>query len=244
MEPARPLRDVFADLVTDEDARRAHAADPDGFLQAHGHTGLSGQLVNEAIVNYADTAPTEVAEHLAPFVMAHSPVPVDDPAAGADGADGLHLLATAPAEAYLDELPDDGLDDDLGGGLAGGLDGDLAAGPGHPVDPAAVAADPFDLDFGQGDQAEDMQPVPPPDGAPAGADDLVPGAPGAHGWLATDHGAIDSGNRVTDLEQDLDAHRDVLDAGHNLADLEHDLDAHRAALDTRHDLPDEDIADS
>jgi hypothetical protein len=135
MEPARPLRDVFADLASDEDARAAHAADPQGYLAAQGHPALPGDLVGEAIVNYADTAPPEVAEHLSPFVMAHSPVPVDglDPAA----VDGMHLLATAPAEPLDPRLDHDALDDGFGADHPHGM----ADTPAH---------DPFDLDFGHG----------------------------------------------------------------------------------------------
>jgi hypothetical protein len=261
MEPARPLRDVFADLVTDEDARRAHAADPDGFLQAHGHAELPGQLVSEAIANYADTAPTEVAEHLAPFVMAHSPVPVDGPVDAA-GVDGLHLLATAPAEPYLDDLPEDALD---------GADPGAGHAHGHPVDPAGAAGthDPFDLDFGHGDHIDDMRHVPhpgadgsDPNGAPAaghlhethadtafteleagGTDHLVPEHADAGGWLDAGHHTVDAGHHVADVGDDLGAHGELLDAGHNLSDVTHDLDAHRDALDAGHDTPNEGLDD-
>lgn len=146
MEQARPLRDVFADLATSDAARRERAADPDGFLDGHGHGDLPDQLVTEAIVNYADVAPAEVAEHLAPFVQAHSAVPVDGPAAaaadaaGLDALAGLDLLAGAPTVPIVDELTVDG---DLGGDFAGDTGGA----------PAGTAADPFDLDFGEGDSA-------------------------------------------------------------------------------------------
>jgi hypothetical protein len=248
MEPARPLRDVFADLVTDEDVRRAHAADPDGFLQAHGHTELPGQLVTEAIVNYADTAPAEVAEHLAPFVMAHSPVPVDDggTVTDADPIDGLQLLATAPAEQYLDELADHSPDAPDGAELAGHQHGaDLAAAD-------AGTHDPFDLDFGHGDMIEGGHHVSAAAGESTGAD-------GAHdaGHLHEAH--VDDALR--DLESGhvdvghfdpghLDGHPDPghLDAGQ----LQHEhgwLDGHDPA-DGGHDLaggadhlPNEDIAD-
>ena len=145
MDPARPLRDVFADLVGDESARQAHAADPEGFLHAAGHPELPGSLVSEAIVNYADTAPAEVAEHLAPFVMAHSPVPVEDdlPVDELDATHGLDLLATAAAGA----VPDDDLALDVTGhDLA---DHDVT---GHEI--AGDLADPFGLDFGHGDSGE------------------------------------------------------------------------------------------
>jgi hypothetical protein len=47
-------------------------------------------------VSYADTAPHEVAEHLAPFVQAASPVPLSGGQAAAADHDWLGLLATAP----------------------------------------------------------------------------------------------------------------------------------------------------
>jgi hypothetical protein len=222
MEPARPLRDVFADLVTDEDVRRAHAADPEGFLQAHGHTELPGQLVSEAIVNYADTAPAEIAEHLAPFVMAHSPVPVDGPVD--DGTDGLQLLATVPVESYLDELPDD-----LPDGTE--LAGPDQAGSGQVTELAGAdggSPDPFDLDFGHGDPVDGAHHVPGAVGelsgsdsapghlhetqlddaftdlstGPAGVGELEPGAEqaAAHGWLDDGHTAdghtVDGGHHL------------------------------------------------
>ncbi|MEV0900024.1 hypothetical protein [Actinoplanes sp. NPDC049802] len=79
-----PLRDVFAGLA-------GPGRDPGDFLRE-----LPEELVAEAVVSYADTAPAEVAEHLAPFVSAHSAVGGHDQA----GDPGwLELLATAPVEA-------------------------------------------------------------------------------------------------------------------------------------------------
>jgi hypothetical protein len=115
MESAKPLRDVFNELVGDESARGALAADRDAVLRDSGHGDLPGGLVAEAVVSYADTAPVEVAEHLAPFVKAHSAVPADGPAAvDPDPATGLDLLATAPAGApVLGAEPDEGWIDGL-----------------------------------------------------------------------------------------------------------------------------------
>jgi len=105
MQPARPLRDVF-----DEVARGDLGAAPADTLADSGHGDLPDQLVSEAIVNYADTAPVEVAEHLAPFVMVHSAVPVDDAgAADLASGEGLDLLATAPEPIVADadvDLPE------------------------------------------------------------------------------------------------------------------------------------------
>ncbi len=191
MDEARPLRDVFADLVGDEAARQAHAADPEGFLAAAGHADLPDGLVGEAIVSYADTAPAEVAEHLAPFVMAHSPVPVEDdlPAAALDAAHGLDLLSTAPAEPVLD-------DPTLAAHAGAELVGPEAAGhdaAGHDAaghDAAGELADPFGLDFGHGDTGEPVHtghsgPVPVDAGLvdPAGHE-----AAGEPDWFASgDH---------------------------------------------------------
>jgi hypothetical protein len=104
MEPVRPLRDVFAELSA-AGRPAPGGVDPARVLAEHGHGGLPEGLLAEAIVSYADTAPVEVAEHLAPFVVAHSPVPVGpgdvaDLGSSADDAPsvlhGLALLADAP----------------------------------------------------------------------------------------------------------------------------------------------------
>jgi hypothetical protein len=99
MQPARPLRDVF-----DEVARGDLGADPAEALADSGHADLPDQLVSEAIVNYADTAPIEVAEHLAPFVTVHSAVPNDSDAADLPAGQGLDLLATAPEPIVPDGM--------------------------------------------------------------------------------------------------------------------------------------------
>jgi hypothetical protein len=134
MERARPLRDVFSDLVgTDTD----HAG-PAEVLRAGGHPDLPDTLVAEAVGSYADTAPIEVAEHLSPYVMAHSPVPQVD-APEVDPAAWFDAVATAPAA-------------DLGPDL-GGLD-DLAD-VAHLAGPSDAPAGPggdhgHDLAFGHG----------------------------------------------------------------------------------------------
>ena len=163
MAPARPLRDVFADLVGDPSA----ADDPAALLSDQGHPELPDHLVAEAVVSYADTAPVEVAEHLAPYVTAHSavgadPVPGDEPPAG-----WLELLGSAPdvadpagEPADLDDLApalegfDDAadLDPDLAIDFGTGADAASAIEPGDGVDASGedglveVLADPAELD--------------------------------------------------------------------------------------------------
>jgi hypothetical protein len=90
MADARPLHDVFTDLVGAPGA----AGDPAALLSDQGHAELPDDLVAEAVVSYADTAPVEVAEHLAPYVAAHSVIGPEpgDPAPG----DWAGLLGTAP----------------------------------------------------------------------------------------------------------------------------------------------------
>lgn len=112
MDAARPLREVFADLTGNA------SGDPGGLLR-----DLPAELVAEAVVSYADTALAEVAEHLAPFVSAHSVVGPHD-AAGAE-PDWRELLATVPAAAEpdLDDLPPEA-DDDLGFGT-GAIDAEF-----------------------------------------------------------------------------------------------------------------------
>lgn len=75
-----PLRDVFAGLA-------GTGGDPGDFLR-----DLPADLVAEAVVSFADTAPLEVAEHLAPFVGARFAGENADDA----GETWLDLLASAP----------------------------------------------------------------------------------------------------------------------------------------------------
>jgi hypothetical protein len=183
MEPVRPLHAIFASLTG--------SADPSDALQAAGHEGLSNGLVTEAIISYADTAPVEVAEHLSPFVVAHSAVPSagsetawGDP----DAAQGLHLLATAPA---VPDHPTDETHHDLDGGQHvlddhghGGEPALIDHGdPGVDSHPDPHSHDPHhadDLQFGHG-QAQFLD---------AGGQAQHPGTDGAltdhddpHGWL-------------------------------------------------------------
>src|SRR5258705_13690824 len=105
MDAARPLRDVFADLAQDEDARSAQDV-----LRAGGHPDLPDGLVAEAVGSYADTAPIEVAEHLSPYVMAHSSVPLPDlPEVDASG--WLNAMVTAPIVDPLTDLATADVDD-------------------------------------------------------------------------------------------------------------------------------------
>lgn len=133
---SRPLHAVFTELLNDESARQAYAADPAGLLESAGHAGLPEELVAEALISFADTAPPAVAEHLAPFVMARGPIAESD----ADPAepDGLALLAAAPPQTTGDEL-----------------DGDLPATP-ESMDEAHTGTgwSSDDLDFGTGSELE------------------------------------------------------------------------------------------
>lgn len=116
MASARPLHELLAGLSGDPDAAQG---DPEAYLAAHGHSDLPADLVAEAVVSYADTAPVEVAEHLAPYVTAHSAVPTGE----APEQDWYGLLATAPdpdPAPDLDEAPPeltDTVDDDPGPAL-------------------------------------------------------------------------------------------------------------------------------
>ncbi|MEU4221389.1 hypothetical protein [Actinoplanes sp. NPDC026623] len=97
MAPARSLHEIIAGLAGDAGTPGDLAA----VLRAGGHPDLPEDLLAEAVVSFAGTAPAEVAEHLAPFVMAHGPIADDDTAAGEIGA-LPGLLATVPA-AELDD---------------------------------------------------------------------------------------------------------------------------------------------
>jgi hypothetical protein len=165
MASARPLREVFADLVGTPSA----TDDPAALLRDHGHPALPDDLVAEAVVSYADTAPVEVAEHLAPYVTAHSAVgpdaePGDEPDAG-----WLDLLGTAPdvtggepadldalastpggsdaaADAGFDPEPDPGLSFGTGAGPASVSESDDDAEGAGPDGLVEMLADPAELD--------------------------------------------------------------------------------------------------
>lgn len=122
---ARPLRELLADLVGDAEARHTYGSDPAGYLAAHGHPDLPESLVAEAVVSYADTAPVEVAQALAPFVTTHGPVP-----GGEQPGEWFDLLTSA-------EVGDDPFDESL-------------AAPERAED----WADPAELDFGAGSGAD------------------------------------------------------------------------------------------
>jgi hypothetical protein len=141
MNEPRPLHEVFGERAN-QLAEDRHAA-----LDEAGHPGLPDELLAEAVVSYADTAPAPVAEQLAPFVTAHTAERFGEPGgAGADLSHGLELLAAAPAATGTD------LDD-----------ADLPAGP-DPAGPGPAGPDPADLDFGGGAGPGDhpaRQPEPP-----------------------------------------------------------------------------------
>ena len=86
LEPARSLHEVFQSLAGDPD--------PDAVLAAAGHAGLPADLLTEAIVSFADTAPPEVAEHLTPVLLG----------ASADAGLGLELLTSAPQVTWEDDV--------------------------------------------------------------------------------------------------------------------------------------------
>jgi hypothetical protein len=139
MPPARPLRDVFAGLSGTGDGSGADARSPDALLAEAGHPQLPAGLVAEAVVSYADTAPIEVAEHLAPYVMAHSAVPTDL-VEDVDQPSWHEMLSGAPDPAGIGHLPPD--DDQPGTGIAGETP--------HSWFGSGATHDGVDLDFGQG----------------------------------------------------------------------------------------------
>jgi hypothetical protein len=143
MEPVPSLREVFAALT-------GGSADPAAALAASGHGDLPDDLVAHAIVNYADTAPVEVAEHLSPFVVAHSGVPQGEDAAAhhLDTGDGLALLGGAPADhsdVHADVHPD--VHPDVHSLLDAGADQEDHGGQGEHSGPGDHA----DLFFGAGE---------------------------------------------------------------------------------------------
>lgn len=116
MASVRPLREVLADLVGDTGAR---TGGPEAYLAEQGHAELPPELMAEAVVNFADTAPPEVAEQLAPFVTAHTAGQSDAgewfdllTSASVEAADDLDGLAEAPEtwSSDFDQDPGPGLD--------------------------------------------------------------------------------------------------------------------------------------
>lgn len=127
MADVRPLKELLADLVG---TAGTHAHDPAEYLADHGHD-LPPDLAAEAVVNFADTASPEVAEHLAPFVTAHT--------AGVEPeSDWFALLTTAPVEPA-----DEDVEADVDDAAELDLDGDLDPDPG--MDFGAGAVDALDL---------------------------------------------------------------------------------------------------
>lgn len=154
MEPVRSLRELFSALSGGPSGAES---DPAAMLAAEGHGDLPGPLMAEAIVNYADTAPVEVAEHLSGYVMAHSAVPGVDPGPETveDGgaADGLALLSSAPDPVPAGEDHDATIPD-AAPEVAPDLH--LAGAPQEVTHDTAA-----DLDFGHGhDQAGADAPLP------------------------------------------------------------------------------------
>jgi hypothetical protein len=192
MAAARPLKDVFAEL-TGDDAARA-----DEVLAAGGHGDLPPDLVAEAVVNYADTAPVEVAEHLAPFVTAHSAVPPLDEVDGE--ADWSALLASAPAvEADLDA----DLDPDLAPDAVDATDASDIDAPGtDDVDFGVGADDVSEIDFAvEADDDASLEAAPVEDEPAAPADDAYDEV-GAPIDLSDVEGVDDDGDDVDPADLD------------------------------------------
>jgi len=114
MERQETLRDLFDGVARDPETRALFAEDPDGFLADHGFGEVPADLLPEAVVHYADVAPLEVAEQLSPFVMANSPVELDEPLDF--DADALGALAGVDLDL---PTPDADLDTDAADGPAG-----------------------------------------------------------------------------------------------------------------------------
>ncbi|MEU7908852.1 hypothetical protein [Actinoplanes sp. NPDC049118] len=142
MAPARSLHEIIAGLTGDAGTSGDLAA----VLHAGGHPDLPEELLAEAVISFADTAPAEVAEHLAPFVMAHGPIAEGDAGAGEIGR-LPDLLATAPSAGFgeASALAAPEIDPPF---EAGGAD---AAQPPDDVDePAEPGWAPLDTAFGHG----------------------------------------------------------------------------------------------
>ncbi|ROO51557.1 hypothetical protein EDC02_6437 [Micromonospora sp. Llam0] len=172
MAPARSLHEIFAGLPGDAAAHSDVAA----VLDAHGYADLPPELLAQAVVSFADTAPAEVAEHLAPFVTAHSQIGGDGTVPD-DLASPLDLLATAPVPAFDDPMPDDPAFDgpDFDGPMPDGAEFDASGFDASGFDDPSFAAGPeIDAAFGHGDgpTVDDREPatVEPSPAGPTGDD--------------------------------------------------------------------------
>lgn len=138
------LREAFGELSGS--AGRPDAADLEGFRAAIGHPDLPDNLLIEALVSYANTASTAVAEQLAPLVMAYTGiVTAPEGAEPADPARWLQVLATVPETETETEVE--------------AVDRDDAVAAPAPVGAGLVdqfnEPDPLDLDFGVGSGPRD-----------------------------------------------------------------------------------------
>jgi hypothetical protein len=131
----RPLHEVFASLGGEPDAGAA--------LAASGHD-LPPDLLTEAVASYADTAPPEVAEHLAPVVLGP-----DDPGLA------LELLSSAPQVTW-DDVPEPEAEVD-----------EVALPEATDAVPDDLPDLDLDLDFGAGGAVDDLDAPEEPDGADA-----------------------------------------------------------------------------
>jgi hypothetical protein len=168
MEAGRSLRELFAELS------RPGGGDPADLLRAAGFGDVPESLVAEAIVSYAATAPLEVAEHLAPFAVAHGPVPAPDPAVDTARPDGLALLASAPTV----DVPGYDPAADRTAPVDPELHGDAADHAGTEYLGDDVDVDPSALDDPTADLAS-HEPAHHADVDPAGVDGLDQGSPHA-----------------------------------------------------------------
>lgn len=198
MQAARPLRDVLTDLVGDGDA-----AGPAEVLAAGGHAGLPVELVAEAVGSFADTAPIEVAEHLSPYVMANSPVPLPD-APDVDLSGWLEAVTTAPPAPDVDPtaLLDDAPADTDFGATAAEVD-DISFGQGHTDtapdhDPSTVDTHDHDHESDSGyDVDHGYEPI---DGT---YDHAAPDPAGLDHFPPPDHTPDDNSDDAPDAADDL-----------------------------------------
>nr|MDT0663166.1 hypothetical protein [Micromonospora sp. DSM 115978] len=169
MAPARSLHEIITGFTGDAGTSGDLAA----VLRAGGFADLPQDLLAEAVISFADTAPAEIAEHLAPFVMAHGPIaPVDVAAGDIDRLPELlaTVRATEPDEGPVPEMTD--IDQPTGADLLDGENygvGDAAAGAGSATPDTAFG---HGADPGRPEPADDVVfDAEAPEAAPAGSGD-------------------------------------------------------------------------
>lgn len=151
------IRDAIDQLLTGETPLGGGAADPSSVMAEHGYETVPTELFGTALVHFADTAPLEQAEALAPVVTRIGPIPLEesdlpesygklDPDA-IEGDDAFALFAEAApvvAEPHADGLETEA--DETGNLEIDALKADAETASDEDIDPEDIDIDKSDPD--------------------------------------------------------------------------------------------------